>query len=106
MSFEFRSSLPTPIARLRSCNAYRRKKLIYHIIYLTIVRISFNSFWGHKEQTRPRPLPPPPPHIELAGSGTKEDHTLRDVASLTRDDDSSKKVKKKPNQGPPDDILL
>ncbi|XGW18870.1 hypothetical protein V3C99_003011 [Haemonchus contortus] len=60
----------------------------------------------HKEQTRPRPLPPPPPHIELAGSGTKEDHTLRDVASLTRDDDSSKKVKKKPNQGPPDDILL
>ncbi|VDO30825.1 unnamed protein product [Haemonchus placei] len=60
----------------------------------------------HKEQTRPRPLPPPPPHIELAGSGTKEDHTLRDVASLTRDDDSSKKVKKKPSQGHPDDILL
>ncbi|KAK5980248.1 hypothetical protein GCK32_000940 [Trichostrongylus colubriformis] len=48
-----------------------------------------------REHARPRPLPPPPPHIELAGSGTKEDHTLRDVASLTRDDDSSKKTRKK-----------
>ncbi|WKY00793.1 hypothetical protein Q1695_015096 [Nippostrongylus brasiliensis] len=53
-----------------------------------------NKDSGRREQAKPRPLPPPPPHIELAGSGTKEDHTLRDVASLTKDDDSSKKVKK------------
>ncbi|KAK6741476.1 hypothetical protein RB195_009374 [Necator americanus] len=47
------------------------------------------------ERPKPRPLPPPPPNLELAGSGTKEDHTLKDVASLSPDDDSSRKAKGK-----------
>ncbi|VDM65635.1 unnamed protein product [Strongylus vulgaris] len=32
---------------------------------------------GKRERPKPRPLPPPPPNIELAGSGTKDDHTLK-----------------------------
>ncbi|KIH54470.1 hypothetical protein ANCDUO_15385 [Ancylostoma duodenale] len=57
--------------------------------------INLRNFSPKPERPKPRPLPPPPPHIELAGSGTKEDHTLKDVASLSPDDDSSKKQKKK-----------
>ncbi|CAJ0598279.1 unnamed protein product [Cylicocyclus nassatus] len=49
---------------------------------------------ARKDKPKPKPLPPPPPNIELAGSGAKDDHTLKDVASLSPDEDSIKNKKK------------
>ncbi|WKY00794.1 hypothetical protein Q1695_015096 [Nippostrongylus brasiliensis] len=43
-----------------------------------------NKDSGRREQAKPRPLPPPPPHIELAGSGTKEDHTLSFIGLISK----------------------